>query len=486
MPTILGRSEPPEFPFKIQSQDEKEIEQTLFQKAKTRFAACMNEPYVESLGKYPLYSILQHRSHSLSGSKLDSKELADFMIDHKKLLIDPVFGRHPADPNYRIFQINQGEQILSSPGMYKDTTTRALFLETVENLLSEMHGPTYVPFARLLKQHSQANGMEHFQDDASAKSNQADPSNDPNHGMSWKSIAKGIMDFEINLADIRARRHEKHSDVISVLRIDLDKTYSNLGLEGFITKSLQRYHIMFKPESIVIAHPGYLTALNDVLESASPEILNYWGWVYLLKQNLQYVNFDTRKIWFRLQAHLDGKSVEELKRPRREICINAVLGNQLGGRWYVATKFPELARTRVLDMVHGTKSSFKMRLNDIAWLDEATRNEALKKLDRMKALIGFNEMTTNMIVLAKLYLNYALKENDYFGNELRAEQDLWVQRWEGLDGPPASQEGGTRPNEANAGYHPYTNAIVRTYSYQSKEFQSKQIKLALLPDFYCV
>jgi predicted metalloendopeptidase len=490
MPTLMDLNEAPKFPHEVQSQEDIKIENELLQKKKIQFAACMNETQVENLGKYPLYSLLKDISYPLTGSKLNFEELPAFLSDNgANMLLQPYVSKDPDDPTQYIITIYQGNQLLHAPYMYKDNTTRTLYLEAFENLLLEMHGPNYVPFERILKQHAKGDGTkqedaihsDRIQDDESLKSNQTGANNDSNPTWNWKSIVQGILDFETELAEIKEKPNLGTFHTIKVPRADLDQTYPKLGLQKMISMLLEQYQVKSNPQFINIYCPDYLKSLTKVIEKVSPEILNYWTWLFSLKYNLGYVNFGTRKILFPLKAHVFGKSVEEIEGPRIERCVQNVLGNHLGGRWYVATKFSSLARTRVLDIVNRFKSSFKMRLNELTWLDQPTREVALKKLDSLKALVGYPEISANMTALAKPYKNYTVTENDFFGNDHPAGNVANVRMWKKLDEPVNNMESASKPNVANAWYRQMENEIVRIDFLKNCDVQYRGVLLSRKP-----
>ena len=58
------------------------------------------------------------------------------------------------------------------------------------------------------------------------------------------------------------------------------------------------------------------------------------------------------------------------------------LGESLG-KLYVADRFPPEAKARALEMVNNLREALADRIKTLDWMDEPTKQEALKKLGRL-------------------------------------------------------------------------------------------------------
>ena len=61
------------------------------------------------------------------------------------------------------------------------------------------------------------------------------------------------------------------------------------------------------------------------------------------------------------------------------------------GRVYVQQYFPPETRQRVFEMVQRLRQAMQEDFKEISWMTAPTKEEALKKLDMLRAMIGYPE-----------------------------------------------------------------------------------------------
>src|SRR5205814_7432501 len=59
------------------------------------------------------------------------------------------------------------------------------------------------------------------------------------------------------------------------------------------------------------------------------------------------------------------------------------------GKLYVADYFPPESKARMLDLVNNLRSALADRIKTLEWMDDATREAALKKLAAFTVKIGY-------------------------------------------------------------------------------------------------
>ena len=72
------------------------------------------------------------------------------------------------------------------------------------------------------------------------------------------------------------------------------------------------------------------------------------------------------------------------------------------------------------------KKEFKLILNELEWLDEMTRQEALLKLDKMTSFIGYEEEVLNDETLDEFYKGLELN-SDYFIENVLELNKFWTE-----------------------------------------------------------
>ncbi|HZD43981.1 MAG TPA: M13 family metallopeptidase, partial [Methanomicrobiales archaeon] len=126
------------------------------------------------------------------------------------------------------------------------------------------------------------------------------------------------------------------------------------------------------------------------------------------------------------------------------------------GRIYIREYFNERARERMLVLIEDLRASFRERLEHLDWMQEATRSEALAKLDRLEFGVAYPEVWQD-------YASLSVKEDQYLQNVIDAS------RFSFLYGPSGMERAGKAvdrriwymtPQTVNAYYEPSLNEMV--------------------------
>ncbi|MEY2495840.1 MAG: putative endopeptidase [Verrucomicrobiota bacterium] len=128
------------------------------------------------------------------------------------------------------------------------------------------------------------------------------------------------------------------------------------------------------------------------------------------------------------------------------------LGESLG-KLYVADYFPPEAKARALEMVNNLKEALADRIKTLDWMDEPTKQEALKKLAAFTVKIGYPDKWRDYSLLTVDRGPYAL-------NVLRGETFEKHRQLEKIGKPVDRSEWGMTPPTVNAYYNPNRNEIV--------------------------
>ncbi|HKR24806.1 MAG TPA: M13 family metallopeptidase [Allosphingosinicella sp.] len=134
----------------------------------------------------------------------------------------------------------------------------------------------------------------------------------------------------------------------------------------------------------------------------------------------------------------------------------AVLDGTLGeavGEIYVRRHFPAESRRQMTELVANLRAAFAERLARLEWMDEATRREALTKLEAFDPMIGHPVRFID-------YSSIRVDRGDILGNVLRAGEFQWNLQLSRLPNPVDSSLWGMTPQTINAYYSPLTNQIT--------------------------
>ena len=128
------------------------------------------------------------------------------------------------------------------------------------------------------------------------------------------------------------------------------------------------------------------------------------------------------------------------------------LGESLG-KLYVADYFPPEAKARALEMVNNLKEALADRIKTLDWMDDATKQEALKKLAAFTVKIGYPDKWRD-------YSPLKVDRGPYAQNVLRGEIFEKNRQLQKIGKPVDRLEWGMTPPTVNAYYNPNRNEIV--------------------------
>jgi putative endopeptidase len=134
------------------------------------------------------------------------------------------------------------------------------------------------------------------------------------------------------------------------------------------------------------------------------------------------------------------------------ISTDQALGEALG-KLYVAENFPPEAKARALEMINNLKAELAERIKTIEWMDESTRQEALKKLAAFTVKIGYPDKWRD-------YSTLKIDRGPYVLNAMRAENFEMKRDMNKIGKPVDRTEWGMTPPTVNAYYNPNMNEIV--------------------------
>ncbi|MGB5357875.1 MAG: M13-type metalloendopeptidase [Eudoraea sp.] len=131
--------------------------------------------------------------------------------------------------------------------------------------------------------------------------------------------------------------------------------------------------------------------------------------------------------------------------------VNGTLG-EVVGKVYVKEHFPPEAKERMEILVQNLLKAYRESINELEWMSNDTKMEALNKLSKFSAKIGYPDKW-------KIY-DIEIKEDDLFGNLKRSNLLEYNRALSKLGKPVDKTEWGMTPQTVNAYYNPSLNEIV--------------------------
>jgi predicted metalloendopeptidase len=210
---------------------------------------------------------------------------------------------------------------------------------------------------------------------------------------------------------------------------------------------------LVQPGDINVRQPDFFKTVNTAFSGTSiDDWKTYLRWhlVHNVAAELSsdFVNEDfnfrektlrgTKQIkprWKRVVASTDGEIGEAL------------------GKLYVADYFPPEAKARALELINNLKEALADRIKTLEWMDEPTKQAALKKLAAFTVKIGYPDKWRD-------YSTLKIDKGPYVLNALRAENFEAKRELNKIGKPVDRTEWGMTPPTVNAYYNPNMNEIV--------------------------
>jgi putative endopeptidase len=141
--------------------------------------------------------------------------------------------------------------------------------------------------------------------------------------------------------------------------------------------------------------------------------------------------------------------------PRWKRCVSATdgaLGEALGAI-YVEKAFPPAAKARALAMVRNLEAALKSDISTLSWMSDATRKQAIAKLEAFLNKIGYPDKWRD-------YSTLTIDRSSYQANRFRVGAFTERRDWEKVGKPVDRVEWAMTPPTLNAYYNPQNNEIV--------------------------
>ncbi|WP_297511620.1 M13-type metalloendopeptidase [Flavobacterium sp.] len=266
-----------------------------------------------------------------------------------------------------------------------------------------------------------------------------------------KADAGTIVGLETAIATIHVPKEEnrdskKLNNPIKVA--ELKNTMPNFNLKNYLIKAG-----MGKEKVLIVAQPEYMKRL-DALIASTP--LTTWK-TYLKWSVLDGASSSLTKALDNQNFEFYGKVLNGTEKQRDDWkravqTVNGGLGEMIG-KLYVEKHFSPEAKERMTVMVKNLLKAYAESIKSLDWMSEATKKEALKKVDKFMIKIGYPDKWRD-------YSSLTISKDDLYGNLQRCAAFEYDRNLAKLGKPVDRTEWGMTPQTVNAYYNPSLNEIV--------------------------
>jgi putative endopeptidase len=265
-----------------------------------------------------------------------------------------------------------------------------------------------------------------------------------------KQKAETVFSLEKQLAKAQMSRVE--------LR-DPYKTYNKFAIHDF-SKSTPAFDwpstlISFKvagQDSILVNSPGFFHVADSLLTNVPlSDWQTYLQW-NVLRSAAPYLHKPFVDANFAFNQALSGQKVQTPRWQRMSSLTDATIGELLG-QLYVEKFFKPDAKARMDEMIKNLVKAYEIRIKNLDWMTDATKQKALDKLKAFTPKIGYP-------VKWKTYEGLDISSDNFIQNLKNASAWAYNDMMSQLGKPVDKTKFNMTPPTVNAYYNPVNNEIV--------------------------
>jgi putative endopeptidase len=208
-------------------------------------------------------------------------------------------------------------------------------------------------------------------------------------------------------------------------------------------------------DSLIVHEPSFFSGLSSMLADfdSRRDI-----WVSWLKWNLidgsaAYLTDDVVQQNFSFYGTTLSGTPEIRERWKRGVSlVQGSLGEAIG-KVYVGLYFPEAAKEAMLELVDYLIQAYRLSINELTWMSDATKAKALEKLTKFTPKIGYPDKWRD-------YSTLEIRPDDLIGNLRRIAAFGHAREIAKIGKPVDRDEWHMTPQTVNAYYSPLMNEIV--------------------------
>ena len=140
--------------------------------------------------------------------------------------------------------------------------------------------------------------------------------------------------------------------------------------------------------SVDVSMPAFMRRLSALIESTSMEDWRVYLRYHTARGGLPWLGQAAFDEMFSYNSKLTGQKVPSPRWKRAASSMDGAMGEALG-KAYVETEFPPSSKARMVELVNNLRVALKARIETRPWMSDATRKQALAKLNAILQKIGY-------------------------------------------------------------------------------------------------
>lgn len=264
--------------------------------------------------------------------------------------------------------------------------------------------------------------------------------------------AARIVKLETDIAGYlwpREKRRNRDLTLNQMSREDFNKEYAGFDWDSYFAKT------GYKAPDINVTAPDALKAAIELLNNSDIEDWKAYFTYHIITNHAGYLSDDIYNKTFEFEGTVLRGQKEPQPRWRR--AIDAMSSTQsLGfaiGQVYVDRYFPASSKEQMSELVENLRTALGQRIQNLAWMGEETKVNAMAKLKAFRPKIGYPDVWPEL-------KGVKIADDDLIGNVMRLRKYFRQDSISRQDGPTDRERWGMTPQRVNAYYNSSFNEIV--------------------------
>ena len=266
--------------------------------------------------------------------------------------------------------------------------------------------------------------------------------------------AENVFNFETKLAFSMLKREEtRNPDKIynPYTAAELEKEFPDFNWKAYLGNTQ-----LLKAGKIVITEPGYFKALNKEFRDEDIRVVKDYAESVILRESSSLLSREFENTSFEYSKVFSGIDEMLPDDERAFDLLNEVLGELLGSI-YVKEYFSEDAKNDVTSMIKEIITTYEGRINNLSWMSETSKKQAVKKLETMTIKVGYPDKWEDYSsIQIKNYKN----GGSLYSNVKSIGDYERIKALKDLNQKVDKNRWGMTPQTINAYYNPTANEIV--------------------------
>jgi putative endopeptidase len=242
--------------------------------------------------------------------------------------------------------------------------------------------------------------------------------------------ANDIVAFETRVAEASWTKAQQRDTIATYNPLTLNEL-ENLA-PNFAWREFLAGAGLDKTERVIVLEKSALPKIAAIFAETPIEVLQAWQAFNVLDHSAPFLSKAFADAYFEMRGKsLSGQAKQQARWKRGVRAVSGVeydAGDRFGsfgnlgwavGQLYTAKYFPPESKSKVEELVANLKLAMRARIEKLSWMGDATKAEALKKLDTYQVKIGYPDK-------ARDYSKVEIRNDDLLGNVRRAAAADWA------------------------------------------------------------